>query len=175
MLAPSYQSRPLTCPRCQGATRLIALLTDPLTIRAALTQFGEPNATVVSWSARQGPRGCITGLPESRRWRPAARGSISAVRRVRCRALTSTDALRRTRLVRETLSNTKWRYLGGIRTLSPPPSPHTYEFHQCLALDGRARNFGRSFRVNVKSPKITNVTVGGMFPDRSSIRFRRAS
>jgi len=34
---------------------------------------------------------------------------------------------------------------------------------------------GRSFRVNVKSPKITNLTVGDMLPDRSSIRFRRPS
>jgi len=42
LLARIYETRPLTCPRCQGEMRLIAFLTEPASIRALLAHLGEP-------------------------------------------------------------------------------------------------------------------------------------
>jgi hypothetical protein len=41
LLARIFESRPRTCPRCNGAMRLIALLTEPTSIRAILAHLGE--------------------------------------------------------------------------------------------------------------------------------------
>jgi len=42
LLARIYEFRPLTCPRCHGEMRLVALLTEPASIRAILAHLGEP-------------------------------------------------------------------------------------------------------------------------------------
>ena len=41
LLARIYEIRPLACPRCIGAMRLIAFLTEPTAIRAILSHLGE--------------------------------------------------------------------------------------------------------------------------------------
>ncbi len=42
LLARIYEIQPLTCPRCHGPMRLIAILIEPSTIRAILAHLGEP-------------------------------------------------------------------------------------------------------------------------------------
>lgn len=43
LLARIDETRPLTCPRCQRELRLIAFLTEPISIRAILRPVGEPS------------------------------------------------------------------------------------------------------------------------------------
>jgi hypothetical protein len=47
LLARIYELRPLTCPRCHGEMRLIAILTEPPSIRAILAHLCEPTTPPV--------------------------------------------------------------------------------------------------------------------------------
>jgi len=60
-----YNAFPLTCPPCAGQMRIIALVTDPASIRAILEHIGEsapPRLRPVRDCPRR--RGSATGFPE---------------------------------------------------------------------------------------------------------------
>ena len=42
LIARLYECLPLSCPRCGADMKLIAFITEPITIRALLTHRGEP-------------------------------------------------------------------------------------------------------------------------------------
>jgi hypothetical protein len=66
LLARIYETRPLSCPRCQGEMRLIAFLTAPASIRAILAHLGEPTTPPPLAPHARAPPDFDTNPPGSR-------------------------------------------------------------------------------------------------------------
>lgn len=64
LLARIYEVFPLRCPKCGGAMRIIAFITDAPTVRTILAHLGEPTAPPRSAPARGPPLGAAAGAEQ---------------------------------------------------------------------------------------------------------------